>query len=78
VQLEGSTIVMRAVLNGKSVRRALKAIAEHGPDGVHVLLQGNLVKQTTTDGPFILDAAGLSVTPKVSKSEAPSDERRSG
>jgi hypothetical protein len=33
---------MRAVLNGKSVRRALKTVAEHGPDNVNFLLQGNL------------------------------------
>ena len=30
IEIEGSPLVIRATLNGKSVRRALKVIAEHG------------------------------------------------
>ena len=33
VALEGSGLVLRVECNGKAVRKALKAIAEHGPDG---------------------------------------------
>jgi hypothetical protein len=71
LQLEGSPLVVRASLNGKSVRRALKGIAEHGPDNVNVLLQGNLKPATDPGGPFILDAVGLTVTPKMTKPDAP-------
>jgi hypothetical protein len=70
VEIEGSAIVMRATLNGKSVRRALKVIAEHGPDGVNAILQGNLKPAATPGGPFVLDAAGLTVTPKTPRPEA--------
>jgi hypothetical protein len=70
VAIEGSPIVMRAVLNGKSVRRALKTIAEAGPENVVVLLQGNLKGATAPGGPFTLEAAGLSATPKTPKAEA--------
>jgi hypothetical protein len=69
--LEGSPLVVRAILNGKAVRRALKAIAEHGPDSVNVLLQGNLRPPSAAGGPYELDAAGLNVTPKTPKPEAP-------
>jgi hypothetical protein len=62
--LEGSPLVVRASLNGKSVRRALKVIAEHGPEHVNVVLQGNLKAPTQAGEAFILDAAGLTATPK--------------
>lgn len=68
LEIEGTPLVLRAALNGKSVRRALKTIAEHGPDNVNVLLQGNL-KPGTAGGPYLLEAAGLAVTPKVPKPE---------
>ncbi len=71
LEVEGSPLVMRAVLNGKSVRRALKTIAEHGPGNVNVLLQGNLKPATEPGGPYELDAAGLTVTPKTPKPETP-------
>src|SRR6516165_4646620 len=67
--LEGSPLVVRASLNGKSVRRALKVIVEHGPDNVNVVLQGNLKPATTPGGPFLLDGAGLAATPKIAKAE---------
>lgn len=68
LEIEGTPLVVRAALNGKSVRRALKTIAEHGPDGVNVLLQGNL-KAGNAGGPYLLEAAGLAVTPKMQKPE---------
>ena len=71
LEIEGTPLIMRAVLNGKSVRRALKTIAEHGPDNVNVLLQGNLRPPAAPGGPYELDAAGLNVTPKTAKPEAP-------
>jgi hypothetical protein len=71
LEIEGTPLVMRAVLNGKSVRRALKTIAEHGPDHVNVMLQGNLRPATAAGGPYELNAAGLNVTPKAAKSEVP-------
>ena len=70
LEIEGSPLVIRATLNGKSVRRALKMIAEHGSEGVNALLQGNLKASATEGGPYILDTAGLAVTPKVAKAEA--------
>ena len=71
LEIEGTPLILRAVLNGKSVRRALKAIAEQGPDHVTVLLQGNLKPAAAAGGAYELDAAGLTVTPKTPKSEAP-------
>jgi hypothetical protein len=78
IEIEGSPLVIRATLNGKSVRRALKVIAEHGADGVNALLQGNLKPAATEGGPYILDTAGLAVTPKVAKSEAPGPSEPGG
>ena len=73
LQLEGSPLVVRASLNGKSVRRALKVIAEHGPENVNVVLQGTLKPAAAAGDPFPLDAAGLAATPKVAKAEASPD-----
>jgi hypothetical protein len=70
IEIEGSPLVIRATLNGKSVRRALKVVAEHGPDNVNAVLQGNLKPGASPGGPYILDTAGLTVTPKVAKPEA--------
>jgi hypothetical protein len=69
--IEGSPLVVRAGLNGKGVRRALKVIAEHGAENVNVLLQGNLIGGPTADGPFLLDSAGITATPKVPKPASP-------
>src|SRR5690242_9134125 len=38
LEMEGSPFIVRAVLNGKAVRRAIKTIAEHGANNVNVLL----------------------------------------
>jgi ribosomal protein S3 len=45
-------------LNAKSVRKAVAAIAEHGPDGVAVIVQGKLVGDAITE-------AGIVAQPKV-------------
>jgi hypothetical protein len=78
LEIEGSPLVIRATLNGKSVRRALKVIAEHGAEGVNAVLQGNLKPATTADGPYILDTAGLTVTPKVAKPESAGPSESAG
>jgi hypothetical protein len=70
LRLEGSPLVVRAVLNGKSARRALKVIAEHGPDNVNVMLQGNLKAPPTPDAPYPLDCPGLTATPKAVRAAA--------
>jgi hypothetical protein len=68
IAIADSPIVLVAPLSGKSVRKALKAIAEHGADGVNVLLQGNL-KPSEVANVFLVEAAGLSVTPKAPRAE---------
>jgi hypothetical protein len=70
VALEGSSLVVAAMLNGKSVRRAIKAIIEQGEDNVHCLLQGNL-KPGELPGTYFLDCAGLAVTPKAVREPKP-------
>jgi hypothetical protein len=65
LELEGGSLTVRAKLNGKSVRRVLKQIAELGPDNVNILLQGNLKPPSGPGQPFLLDAAGLAATPKM-------------
>ena len=47
-----------ADLNAKSVRKAVAAIGEHGPDGVAVIIQGKLVGDTIAE-------AGIVAQPKV-------------
>ena len=78
LEIEGSPLVIRATLNGKSIRRALKVVADHGADGVNALLQGNLKPSPTAGDLFILDTAGLSVTPKVAKPESAVASESSG
>ena len=73
LQLEGSPLVVRASLNGKSVRRVLKMIAELRPENVNVVLQGTLKPAAAAGDPFLLEGAGLAATPKVAKAETPAD-----
>jgi hypothetical protein len=47
-----------AELNAKSARKAVAAVAEHGPDGVAVIIQGKLMGDTISE-------AGIVVQPKV-------------
>jgi hypothetical protein len=74
LELEGGSFTVRARFNGKSYRRALKQIAEHGPDGSTAVIQGSLRPPAAPGDPFVLDSAGLAVTPKTppaAKAEAP-------
>lgn len=67
LQLDGSSLNVRVTLNGKSVRRAVKAITEHGAENVNVVLQGNLKGANAGGWNFELDSAGLTVQPKAVK-----------
>jgi hypothetical protein len=51
-----------ADLNAKSVRKALAAISEHGPDSVAVIIQGKLVGDTIAEAGIV---AQLKVKPAV-------------
>ncbi len=73
VALEGSGLVLRVECNGKAVRKALKAIAEHGPDGVNLLLQGTIKPPAQPGDPLRLEDAGLSAMPKAPKPAGPSE-----
>jgi hypothetical protein len=69
----GGKLAVSAMVNGKAVRKALKAIAEHGPDAVTLFLQGQLCAGVEP-GTFVLDCAGLTAQPKTppaAKAEAP-------
>jgi hypothetical protein len=73
VALEGGGLVVRVECNGKAVRKALKAIAEHGPDGVNLLLQGTLKPPAKPGAPLQLEGAGLSAMPKAAKPAGPTE-----
>jgi hypothetical protein len=62
LELEGFGPVCTAVLNGKSYRRMLKALAERGAEGVTILLQGTL--RPDPGGLPVLEGAGISAVPK--------------
>ncbi|MBV8382893.1 MAG: hypothetical protein JOZ63_09810 [Planctomycetaceae bacterium] len=62
LELEGVGPVCTAVLNGKSYRRMLKALAERGPEGVTILLQGTL--KPGPGGLPVLEGAGISAVPR--------------
>jgi hypothetical protein len=66
----GGKLKVSAILNGKGVRKALKLIAEHGPDNVVILIQGNIIPGDVP-GSFVLDCPGLTCQPKVPKPAAP-------
>ena len=63
LELEGFGPVCTAQLNGKSYRRMLKALAEKGPEGVTILLQGTL--KPGPGGLPILEGAGISAVPRA-------------
>jgi Domain of unknown function (DUF4326) len=73
VELEGSGLVLRVECNGKAVRKALKAIAEHGADGVNLLLQGTIKPPAKPGDRLRLEDAGLSAMPKAAKPSGPSE-----
>jgi hypothetical protein len=53
--------VVKADLACKAIRKAVAAVAEHGPQGVALLLQGQL------EAGDKLSSAGLSAMPKTPK-----------
>jgi hypothetical protein len=65
VAVDGRTV--RGSLNAKSVKKAVAAIAEHGADGVAVVLQGKLAAGD------VLEEAGLSAQVKVPKPVRPAE-----
>ena len=67
--VEGSGLLVRAKFNGKNYRRMLKAIDEHGPDHVAVVLQGLL--RPDGGGGFHLEGAGFQVNVKAPRVESP-------
>jgi hypothetical protein len=73
VALAGSGLVLRVECNGKAVRKALKAIAEQGADGVNLLLQGTIKPPAKPGGPLQLEGAGLSAMPKAAKAAEPTE-----
>jgi len=73
VALEGSGLVLRVECNGKAVRKALKTIAEHGAEGVNLLLQGTIKPPARPGDRLQLEGAGLSAMPKGSKPAGPTE-----
>lgn len=65
VALEGGVLVARAKLNGKSVRKALKVVAEHGAEAVVLVLQGALKPPASPGDPFVLEGAGITASVKT-------------
>jgi hypothetical protein len=55
VDVNGRTVAGQ--FNAKTLRRVVTAIAEHGPESVAVIVQGNLVGER-------LDAAGITAQPR--------------
>jgi hypothetical protein len=69
LELEGLGPVCTCQLNGKSYRRMLKALAERGPEGVTILLQGTL--KPGPGGLPVLEGAGISAVPRTPPAEGP-------
>jgi len=63
LSIEAPQCTLKAVVNAKSLRRAVAAIEAAGPDGVVVVLQGKL------EGDHIVEA-GIAATPKASRQVA--------
>lgn len=73
LRIEDSPITVSATMNGKSVRKAIKAINEHTPAGCNVIIQG--IAKPSPDGKWLtLECAGLTVTPKGRPAEKPAEE----
>jgi hypothetical protein len=69
--LEGSTLTVRAKINGKNYRRMLKQIDEHGAANVVVVMQGTLRPPAAPDDPLVLDSAGFQVNVKTPRPADP-------
>ena len=72
--LEGGSLTVLAKLNGKNLRRNLKAIAEHGAGNVAVVLQGVLRPPAAEGGPFVLEGAGFQVNVKTPRPDGPAPQ----
>ena len=69
--LAGSNLTAIARCNGKNYRKMLKTIAEHGADGVAVVLQGTLRPPVAQGGAFVLEGAGFQVNLKTPRPAPP-------
>jgi hypothetical protein len=76
--LEGSSLAMRARINGKNYRKMLKQIAEAGASNVAVVLQGTLRPSAAPGEPFVLDSAGFQVNVKTPRPVEPAGEPPGG
>ena len=72
LELEGIGPICTATLNGKSYRRMLKTLAEKGPEGVTILLQGTL--RPGPGGLPVLEGAGISAVPRTPAAPAEGGE----
>src|SRR5512135_428176 len=73
--LDGSALTIVARLNGKSYRKMLKTVAEHGRENVVVVLQGMM--RDEGGGQYYLEGAGFQVNvkspPSTAEREAPAN-----
>jgi hypothetical protein len=69
VALEDGSVTAVAKLNGKSLRRALKTVAENGAANVALILQGTLRPGCVEGSSLVLSEAGLQVTLKQPKAD---------
>ncbi len=71
IVLEGSSLELRAKLNGKNYRKLLKQVGEHGAEKMAVALQGVLRAPGVAGGPFILEGAGIQAVVKAPRATGP-------
>lgn len=64
-------LLVVAQLNGKGVRKALRAVAEHGAANIALVLSGTLKPGPARDGPFLIEGAGLQAIVKAPRPAAP-------
>jgi hypothetical protein len=67
-------LTVQARLNGKSYRKLLKQVAEHGASNVVVVLQGVLRPPASPNGPFVLEGTGFQVRIKSPRPAEPAGE----
>jgi hypothetical protein len=74
--LEGSSLTVRAKINGKNYRKMIKQVDENGPENMAVALQGVLRAPATPGGPFVLDGAGFQAVVKTPRPAEPAEPAR--
>jgi hypothetical protein len=67
VALEGTSLTVRAKVNGKNYRKMMKQVAEQGAANLAIVLQGVLRPPAAPGGPFVLEGAGFQVVVKAPK-----------